>query len=329
MQIVDLNNFDLIAIDGVDAKKFLQGQVTCDIDELTPAHSIEGAICNIKGRVTGDFRLLEFEDTCYLQLETGMADIVKPVLDKYMVFSRAESRVASDDIRRIGILGELNSSTLSAHPALSLLQSQFDELPAKDGDVAVNGHALLIKIPGLLPRYELWQFNASDTEGSDLLNQVMESTETVATDSWQLQDIQAGIIHIQPSLSEQHLPEALNYDISGLISFTKGCYTGQEIVARMYYRGTAKKRLFCGKTAAPKEQPATIAVYEADSQADTAGEILQCARDDNGELFLLAVLPTSAIEPGARILLNGNPESPVELLSLPYETDGTGGALSS
>ena len=62
MQIVDLNNFDLIAIDGVDAKKFLQGQVTCDIDELTPAHSIEGAICNIKGRVTGDFRLLEFED---------------------------------------------------------------------------------------------------------------------------------------------------------------------------------------------------------------------------------------------------------------------------
>ena len=95
MPILNLDAFDLIAIDGVDAKKFLQGQVTCDLDSLSPGHSLEGAICNVKGRVISDFRLFEHNDTCYLSVATGMAAIVVPVLSKYIVFSKATCQQVS------------------------------------------------------------------------------------------------------------------------------------------------------------------------------------------------------------------------------------------
>jgi len=312
MQIVDLNNFDLIAIEGIEAKKFLQGQITCDVDKLTPSHSLEGAICNIKGRVIADFRLLEFQDICYLQLAADMANIVKPVLDKYMVFSRAESSIASNQFKRIGILGELNSTRI---------KTSFEQFPDEEGKMSVSGNTILIKVPGLIPRHELWQFNPEATDQDGFLNNLLDNEETISSNHWDLEDIRAGLAHVTPALAEQHLPEALNYDISGVISFTKGCYTGQEIVARMHYRGTAKKRLFCGISAESAEQPETIDVLVTEKQTTLPGELLNSARDENGKWLVLAVLPTVTEDPGARIYLNGNPDSPVELLSLPYVTD--------
>ncbi|MBT8146241.1 MAG: hypothetical protein KJN90_05265 [Gammaproteobacteria bacterium] len=312
MQIVDLNTFDLIAIEGAEAKKFLQGQVTCDVDELSPSQSLQGAICNIKGRVIGDFRLLEFRDTCYLQLEAGMADKVKPVLDKYMVFSKAESRIATSEVRRYGVLGE---------PSSAALQSLFDPLPAKAGQLAVSDNAILVKAAGLLPRYEVWHFVTDETEQNKLVNDLANSAKASATESWRLEEIRAGIVHITPSLSEQHLPEALNYDISGVISFTKGCYTGQEIVARMYYRGTAKKRLYCSHRAGMSETPTSIEYLPAASQTAAAGEILSKASDKFGNWHVLTILPGAAAEADANVYLNGNSELTVELELPPYMTD--------
>ena len=312
MQIINLNTLDLIAIEGIEAKKFLQGQVTCDVEKLSPSHSIEGAICNIKGRVIGDFRLVEFQEICYLQLAAGMADIVKPVLDKYMVFSKAESRLANSEIRRMGIIVERDSTAL---------QTRFGKLPDEDGESVIKDHSILIKVPGLLHRYELWQFNTQDTEEDQLLNQLMESAKTGLTESWQLEDIRAGIVHITPSISEQQLPEALNYDLSGVISFTKGCYTGQEIVARMHYRGTAKKRLFSGYIDGSARQPESIDCIAPEQQTAVAGQILNSARDESGKWFVLAILPSAAQEIGAEVYINENPELSVELISLPYVAD--------
>jgi folate-binding protein YgfZ len=223
MQCVKLTAFDLLAIEGEEAKKFLQGQVTCDVDNLSPSHSIEGALCNIKGRVISDFRLVEFQDTCYLLLAAGMADIVKPALDKYMVFSRAQSRVASSEIQRIGLLGDLNESFLG---------ERFAQVTDDDSNAISSGDSILLKIPGLSPRFELWQFEAQTPAEEELIGPSSGIIETVPAERWELEDIRAGIAHVTAAHSELHLPEALNYDINGVISFSKGCYTGQEIVAR-------------------------------------------------------------------------------------------------
>src|SRR5690606_31052541 len=76
-----------------------------------------------------------------------------------------------------------------------------------------------------------------------ILEELRNRALPAAAEHWQLADIQAGAIHITPALQEQHTPQVLNYDLHGLVDFRKGCYTGQEIVARMHYRGTAKRRL--------------------------------------------------------------------------------------
>jgi folate-binding protein YgfZ len=309
MQCVELTAFDLIALEGDEAKKFLQGQVTCDVDKLSPSHSIQGALCNIKGRVVSDFRLVEFQDTCYLQLAVGMADIVKPVLDKYMVFSRAESRIASSEIQRTGLLGDLHKSPLI---------QRFKQLPDDNINVASAGDSILIKIPGIAPRYELWQFGSQPSGGNEVIAPATGLIETVSVDRWELEDIRAGIAHITPPHCALHLPEALNYDINGVVSFTKGCYTGQEIVARMYYRGTAKKRLFCGTSTGLQVKPESITCFNSDSNAALAGELISSARDEQGAWFVLAVLPSEAAEADAVVYLNDNPDLPVRLLSLPY-----------
>lgn len=315
MQIVDLNSFDLIAIEGEEAKKFLQGQLTCDVNVLSASHSLAGAICNIKGRVVSDFRLLEYKDTCYLLVAAGMADIVKPVLDKYMVFSRAGSRLANSDLERLGIMGELDTEQL---------QSLFNNLPEKVGDVVIANQKLIIRIPGLLPRYEIWQFN-SHAPGENSLQELLQGNHQLVPGAcWEVADIQAGYAHITPTLSEQHLPEALNYDLNGLVSFTKGCYTGQEIVARMYYRGSAKKRLYCGVCRNLLEQPVSIHYNRPSSQQQAAGELIHFAQDPhevNSGWFVLAVLPTAIEEPGVSLYLNEDPQHSIELRSLPYMTD--------
>ena len=314
MQLTDLNNFDLIAINGPEAKKFLQGQVTCDVNRLSPSHSLQGAICNIKGRVVADFRLVEFQDTCFLELSAGMADVVKPVLDKYMVFSRAESSVVATGVARTGLILDGNAD---------LLQEILGPLPANDGDVSTNGNLLAIKIPGPELRYETWHFTDPNEASAqdEQLQKISDHSETVPLSHWTLLDIRAGIAHVDPPLTELHLPEALNYDLSGVISFTKGCYTGQEIVARMHYRGTAKKRLFCVRVSDLPAQPESIGLQLPGEETPVSGELIGGATDGTGDWYLLAVLPTTTHDSGARIILNGDENSSVELQSLPYVTD--------
>ncbi len=309
MQYIQFKAYDFIAIEGEEAKKFLQGQVTCDIDSLSPSHSIAGALCNIKGRVVSDFRLVEYRGSCYILMAAGMADIVKPVLDKYMVFSRAVSRLASGEIRRIGLLGDLQHS---------LISELFTDLPDDDTNVIAHGDNILLKIPGITPRHELWQFGSQTSTGDNLILSILEGVDRAPEERWILEDIQGGVAHITPSHSDYHLPEALNYDLNGIVSFTKGCYTGQEIVARMHYRGTAKKRLFCGVSGFETLQPESITCISSDSGVEVTGEIINSAHDDKRNCFVLAVLPSNAAEANVRVFLNDDPALSVRLKSLPY-----------
>lgn len=309
MQAVDLNSFDLMSITGPDARKFLQGQVTCDVNQLSPSRSLTGALCNLKGRVIGSFRLVEHNDVCYLLLSAGMGPLVKQVLDKYIVFFKAQCLQLSGALHRVGLIG----SAEEAGAATGLR-----EVPDDEGQVAVSQHGVLIKIPGAVSRFELWQFaESADPVPADAIDSLPRTT----TAAWDLEDIRAGILHITPDLSEQHLPEALNYDLSGVINFRKGCYTGQEIIARMYYRGTAKKRLFHGCSAAPVAEPAsgavTIYCQLADAEVPAEGEVLKALCDADGILHLLAILPVSAIDTTSRVSLDREGQLPVRLDSLP------------
>ncbi|MCP5346450.1 MAG: folate-binding protein [Gammaproteobacteria bacterium] len=312
MALFNLNAFDLLAVSGADAKKFLQGQITCNVDLLSPTHSLEGAICNLKGRVIGDFRLLEHTGVCYLAMAPGMAARVKPVLDKYIVFSRATCEQVNDGVQRIGLIGD---------QAVDLAVELGLELPLGDGDVIARDHRLLIRVRGATPRYELWQFPESAT-GSLIPPTALQSISD--PQPWRIENIRAGIAHVTPDRSEEYLPEALNYDLSGVINFKKGCYTGQEVVARMHFRGIAKKRLCYLLADRDCGQPQTISCRSDDTEKAEQGELWQWETDTRGHWHILAILPTVAVEPSSHIYLNDDPDCTVTIQSLPYLIEAVG-----
>ena len=119
----------------------------------------------------------------------------------------------------------------------AFLTKNIEKVPECSLSCHISAQAILVRIPGKDKRLEVWVHDEKRFEDWGI------DHDFDAEESWNKKDILQGFIHISPQLSEEHTPQALNYDLSGIIDFSKGCYTGQEIIARMHYRGSAKKRL--------------------------------------------------------------------------------------
>jgi len=268
-----LNDFDLISVQGLDSLKFLQGQLTCNVDRVSTKQSIAGAYCNLKGRVITDFRIFIRDDIYFLQTQKGMGEILQKTLDKYIVFSKAKTKSVSEDFRRIGLFGE---------GADRLLQSIYAQLPQQEGGCLQTDELTIIKSGGPQLRYEIYYYGGNSTEAERL----MAESEEADKEYWQLADIEAGIVHISPATQEMYTPQVLNYDICGLVDFKKGCYTGQEIVARMHYRATAKKRLYHLVADTTRADSLVLTLAGSENRAEI---INVCVQTDT--THLLAILP--------------------------------------
>lgn len=235
---VQLTQFEFIRASGPDARTFLQGQVTCDTTKISPTQSVLGALCNLKGRVIADFRAAQVGEDLVLKVGTGLADPVLAVLKKYAVFSKL-TLSKEDELCVLGLLvsGDAEGDILPASPhAVTRLS---ENVMAIDSGCGEEGTRCV----------ELWGNGTSIEASAALLtssNASMPNTtiEVATTTEWTRLEILSGMAHVTPALSEEYTPAELNYDISGVVNFKKGCYTGQEIVARMFYRSTPKKRLY-------------------------------------------------------------------------------------
>ncbi|MCB1664444.1 MAG: folate-binding protein YgfZ [Pseudomonadales bacterium] len=291
--VTDLNNFDLLAVCGEDASHFLQGQLSCNLDKLGPTHSLTGAYCDLKGRVITDMQVLQRGECLYLLCLSGMGNALRRTLDKYIVFSKAKTSMVTLDFERYGIHGEGAEQTVS---------TLFGQAPANAGDVVQHEGGLVFRLPDPAPRYEVLVQSDCD----ELLEQIQALGATDDTEEWELADIRQGIVHIHPDIQETYTPQLLNYDINGVIDFKKGCYTGQEIVARMHYRGTAKKRLYLGRVSDFKVSLQSLVMHKD----EVVGEMLSVSRTETGDYEFLAILPCELADNGAKLLLrNGSVES--------------------
>lgn len=304
-----LSHYEFIHISGADSLSFLQGQVSCNTTLLSLDRSLNGALCNLKGRVIADFRLLQWGEDYLLQCPATMADRILGTLGKYAVFSKVElKRLEADSAPQVvGLMGE------AVDAALSLLGLP---LPASNDALSQNEACAVIRLPGSTTRSEIW-FRTAAARDDFLSRAQLQPTEDLAL--WQRADIEAGVIHVTPELSEEYTPQLLNYDISGLIDFKKGCYTGQEIVARMYYRGTAKKRLYLLSSSLEIGADSRV-LTESDSNSEGAGgEVLRYS-NTGAAAVCLAVLASEAVEAGESLRLSDKPESELRVESLPYST---------
>ena len=226
--MIEIRNYEFVTVTGPDAKAFLQGQVTCDVEKLSKNNALAGAICNLKGRVIADFLLVLDGEDCVLRTQSGMAGIIKNTLAKYAIFSKVELSTETRFTKVLGVMTDEDEAFLTKN---------IEKVPECSLSCHISAQAILVRIPGKDKRLEVWVHDEKRFEDWRI------DHDFDAEESWSKKDILQGFIHISPQLTEEHTPQALNYDLSGIIDFSKGCYTGQEIIARMHYRGSAKKRL--------------------------------------------------------------------------------------
>lgn len=281
-RLFDLSALGLIAVSGEDAQAFLQGQLTNDIKQVDTGAQLTG-YCTAKGRLLALFYAWQTETTLTLQCPRAMVpDLVKR-LRMFVLRSKVLIEDVSEQFVCMGLAG----------PALQTLTPGIPDTPH---GVAHNQQGTLIRLPenGGLPRAQAivpvalaqaqWQQFASLYTPSN-------------TDAWDALEIQAGIPQVYPETKEQFVPQMLNLDALGGINFKKGCYTGQEIVARTHYLGKVKRRTLIAQL------PVTTTTLHAgdtllDAQQQEAGQLVRVAPDGNNGWWVLAECRLDAKEAG-------------------------------
>lgn len=220
-----LPHYAVIAVSGPDNKKFLQGQLTCNMEHIDEKRSCLGLHCTPKGRVIADYRLWLWDGIYYLALNHEIVDSALAALQKYAVFSQV-CLSPQPEQQLYGLSGNKNLYTL------------FDNLPNDYNQVSINHDALVTKIPGDENNFILLGKQPQKFIEAHQLN-----SQKVSASYFQLLDIKEKIAHITPEIQEKFTPHALGYHLVDAVSFDKGCYTGQEIVARMHFLGKLKDEL--------------------------------------------------------------------------------------
>ncbi|WP_294733626.1 folate-binding protein YgfZ [uncultured Pseudomonas sp.] len=297
-----LSHEGVLAVRGSDAAKFLQGQLTCNLNYLSDTQASLGARCTQKGRMQSSFRILLQGDGVLLAMATELLEPQLADLKKYAVFSKSKLTDESAAWVRFGV----------SQPD-QVLASLGLELPAETDSVVRSDELIAIRVsPG---RAELWAPAAqADTLRSQLAAQLNEDE----LNQWLLGQIRAGIGQVMPQTRELFIPQMLNLQAVGGVSFKKGCYTGQEIVARMQYLGKLKRRLYrLSLNASELPEPGTPLFSPTHNSA--IGEVVIAARAGEA-IELLAVLQAEAAESGDVHV--GTLEGPgLQLLDLPYQLD--------
>src|SRR5262249_17886662 len=209
-----LSHLGVLRFSGPDAEAFLQGQLTCDVTAIGPGSIAEGAWCSPKGRMLANFLLWRREDGYAMVLSRDLAASVHKNIAKYVLRSRVTVIDASETTVLVGAAG--------AEPERRL-RGPSAKLP--DG-------RLLFALPA--------------AEAPDALRGVALADAAV----WRWLDIRQGLPLVTAATQDQFVPQMANLELLGGVSFDKGCYTGQEIVARAQHLGKVKRRMFIANVSA-------------------------------------------------------------------------------
>lgn len=228
----ELSHRSMIHVCGKKTLPFLQGQLTCDVNQITETHSSLALHCNAQGRIISNFRLVKFHQEYYLISPTEMLDIAIKNLNKYAAFSQVDLIDESDQWQHIGILG---------NNAQSILQTLFNHVPEINDETIIHDDLIIVRIHDEIPRWHVFgKTQSMQNFKQNIAPQMLHLGQSV----WDSRNLHNGFIWMTPEISEKFTPHALNFQHKDAISFTKGCYTGQEIIARMHYRGKLKQHLY-------------------------------------------------------------------------------------
>jgi len=285
--ICDLSQLGLLKFSGEDAANFLQGQLSNDVNALNGSQSQLSSYCSPKGRILASFRIFRDGDDFYLLIPADTLAATQKRLQMYIMMSKVTIEDLSDETVRIGLSGE---------DATALLKQHTLNIPEGKNAYHQQDNVQLLSIGDTFPRTILIG-NADD------LKPVWETAATKLAmkgyNSWQYMDIQEAIPSIVAANVDAFVPQMVNLHAIDGVSFSKGCYPGQEIVARMHFLGKLKRRMYRASVKSEQAPKPSDSLFSDSSRSGQgAGQVVNCAAlaDDNYEI--LAVIQISAEQEG-------------------------------
>ncbi len=302
--ISDLSPYGLIRAQGPDAIRFLQGQLTNDVSRIDAHHSHLSGYCTPKGRLLAVFRVFAREDAICLRLPAALLEPTLARLRKYILMSKLTLDPAGEGMSGIGISGPR---------CVKELADIVEAVPETVDAVVQSGPLTVIRLPGVHPRFEI---HGPVEAMLKVWSQLDVHAAPVGADVWTMLDILAGVPEIWPETVEEFIPQTVNLDLLGGISFNKGCYTGQEIVARLHYRGTVKRRMYLAECDVPEPPPPGYAIYSITGGEQSVGQVVSATlASEHGSLLLVSAVVEQA-RPGA-LRLGSAAGLPLTLRDLP------------
>jgi tRNA-modifying protein YgfZ len=297
--IIHLTDYGLIRATGDDAASFLHSQLTNDFEHLAAGRAQLAAFCSPKGRMLASFTAWKADSAdIFLECDSALLPATLKRLQMFVLRAKCKLSDVSADYRIYGLAGvdvatfgfsSGNVWSVQAHESATLLR-----LPDA---AAVQRHLLI-------------------APADKLIDTAQALTREMSRDQWDWLQVQSAVARITAPTVEQFVPQMVNFEAVGGVNFKKGCYPGQEVVARSQYRGTLKRRML------PVHGPAPLTVgqdvYNSDDAEQPAGMVVLSAAAPNGGHDALVELRLQATEAGS--LHAGSASGPMlKLGALPYD----------
>lgn len=297
--VTPLAQFGVLDVIGSDAERFLQGQTSAQVSLADGHFAPLTCFCTVKGRVIANAQLMRVDEGHYrLLLEHSLVEPLVMHLQKFIPFYKAELQ-PRDDLALIGLIGKEAQAVAEVRLGFAA-PSVWHQSGDSERQLLVHpgpSHRLLACVP-LADAEPLWQ-------------ELTAQATPVNNGIWRLHDIQAGLAWLSAEQSDTYLPQMINWEALGGISFRKGCYTGQEVVARAHFRGQVKKRLMRGQLD-NNDIPAAN-THIVDDAGKRLGEVVSAERDAYDKVEVLAVVNQRDPQPDLTI-----GEYRLQRLNLPY-----------
>lgn len=301
-----LSQWGLVCATGEQRTTYLQGQLTCDLIGLQESESTWGGLCDPKGKLWASFQTVTKDDALLMMMRADVLSQTLTELKKYAVFSKIELTDATDQWQLYGIAGAQAKQWLENSLELTLADHAVTQL--------AQGFILTLNTP--TPRFILALQQDADFNIETRLSDVACDDGSF----WDALDILAGAPVMTEAMSNAQIPQAFNLHALNGVSFNKGCYTGQETVARAKYRGTNKRALAILKGhSAAAVAPGEEIELQLGENWRIAGKVNLSYRYSDGIQLLTAVLAKD-LEADSILRLKQN-ESDLRLQPLPYSLD--------
>ena len=303
---------DIVAVTGEDAASFLHGQLTNDVLHLGAAEARLAGYCTPKGRLLATFLMWRDAESVFLQMPAELRPALQKRLSMFVLRAKARLSDVSADTANAVMLG------LGGARAQAALQRVLGTLPEAPYTKIDHELGTVIRLSDAFgaPRY---QWLTSQETAASALPGLRETLAFGGNDAWRLAAIHAGIPEIGAGTQEQFVPQMINFELIGGVNFKKGCYPGQEIVARSQYLGKLKRRT----ALASIDTPAAAAgdeVFDVADPSQPCGMIVNAAPNGAGGVDALVEMKLAALEQGD-VRLGSADGVPLRFQPMPYALD--------